>query len=1532
MHLEEGLSNTAVEIPKRRLCRPPLVEYGLMGNDGRGQSIKLIPEVENGGRISMRSNPFLRFHWKGLIKDYKELYLSDEDRERIHNNLLRPMLQSWVENAQDPTYWMTFENLPMLFRFALRRPLIPEQTLIKRLDEIGVMNYLPIADESEKDVVEERNVHAIEERVRHVSTKYIHRIPLGNASDGPLVTWVHDQPAMDSPAAKKTKRKVSFVLSSLSEGDQELIEGVADAIVLRRRGCLTSEQTLDEIRKEFTGYDYDYLKYLSDIESGSASPQSLAERIFEDTKEEAPSLPDDDHPRMDEDKDHDENIIREVAKSIFLCRSGSCTPQQTVEMLHDQFIGYRHDFSKHLSEITFGRISPNSLAKSIYKDTGMELTHGTEEAKGDKGRHIEYNNSETFQSVLSARQGSSKPKVSIKFKFNVKSRFQDIYQQVLMGRTLPQEALSMFRAAAEKPDISDKELAIMMTEHGVPFDLFFSCESSELDRQVPHEAEEYCEANSQINTIVGPLTPQDSRRTSKLLNPCDNPSSVARFPEPDTPPEDSSPIKDNELGATLRSHSSGNDKTAMLIHALQMLMDSEPHDSSRIDVSGEKTELPSSFPERTSEIVGRHQEHERCSTIANSTTISDSSDENGRVKSDICVAEDHVSSLPDPVGHTSFLSRTCFAMKPVQTASEVREFHLLPGSNHRARVRHGTDVGGKWDDSNPDLRKHDRSDWRGCAEASPGGPPDNYISICEHSSSPECGETTALWGLSMLTSKARELGRNIGLNPEYIDETFRSSTPNRDAARKITKISTRRSVPYLKRKSDSLPSEHRLHKSRKSSQVTLFAEDGDDQVSFMEKRLRAPTPMVNVRSRSRCSICKSCTCNCCQLEIYQPKITSVSVLPSIESIDHPAGGGVQSITENTGIDRECHVVANNTSSVEEAPGESGPLDSVDDLPRFKRPLDVLLRRTCPPSAHCDENIGCSLRAETVSPLSVKSEECTGSNTKGTQGTPDLVKEFDKWKTEWEKTNREQNDVVCNGDEVSPEGEASLARDDVTFVQQPEASRVSPLCSNRSNGHTIPSEQCGNTQLSLVDQPPITLSDKPVKDLANKTSESHLAVGSPSKLQSSSRSMRNASISTAFLPLTIGGLSEEVQEPSQNSHRSLDMTREHIAQPAIVARRCSVVTTMKSLTIDDEEIDLPASSYSQPRRSDQTKSDSNGCTVEHIEDLSPANLSANICSSPYRASRPPGVAEYHSTDTTVQVVDSRKVSNSTISSPRSTSTPSDCVVSMVEHIEDASAGSITPKISNTLSNIPQESDLPISCPSSPRPAAARLPPKIASFTGNNSTNSFHVFSRSMSISDNLPRERSLEHTGCTLPLAAVSAPLKRSHTGSDSSLLRPSARLRVSSPVRDPNMHQGSQPIISSLPSLMSSSPVSRPTGISQGQIYTRRKSRLLAKIDRYLGRLAQLPEAKAQQTTPWTQDTVETEAWKARASTRVFLWSKRQDRELRNGQNANNISCPRYFQNPSAAAGKSGTTSSLNKLFDRYRGITLLFFFPFLPN
>ena len=1389
MELGIGIMYNTIARPKRKLCRPPLVEYGLMGNDGRGQSIRLIPEVDEGIRGKNWTSRFrdgpcvLKAHWKGIVKDYRELSLSNEDRERIHNGQLRPMLQLWVEDAQDPIHWITFQNLPKLFRFALRRPLIPDRALQKLLDAIGVIDYLPSTAISIE--------HIDEERVSHVSTSYKQRIPKGNAMNGPQVTWVYEDQPLETPASKRAKNQVRFDLSKLSEDQLEIIEDIANAIDLCRSGCYTSDHAIDILYDNFMGFNHDYVQYLPEIEAGSESPNSLAERIYGNTHLGTPCP-------MDDDEDNDQ-VKRNQHET-----SDSCQDEDLKSSDH------------------------------------------------------------------------TVPKITITFKYDTKSRFQNIYQQVLSGSIALHKALLMFRSAIDKPGISDMELANLLVVHDIPFDLFFSSDHVKAQKPTPNESEEPCGLKAQNDTTLDPLTPQDSRRTSKLFN--NNPLSLSRFTAPDTPPEDAGPVGDNELGASLPPHIAGNEDVELLIQALQNLIDPEPYDCLCIDDSSEEAEVPRIFFEKTPVIVTEDLNGKECSVNAMSRPIARVADGDSELKPGAYITIDHPSTIA-AVDQTSLLSQACFAMRPVTHASEVRVPHLVPGSSMRARIRNESDIGNDRDTPNPDFREHNRSDWEGCPQAAPGGPPDDHNLICEHSSSPDCGETTALWGLAMPTTKARELGEKLGLMSDYVNENFRSETAFRYASRRLSKIGERRSIPNLKRNRSSPPSDPRKHKSRTHDEIILFAEDGDDHRSFVEKRLRAPTPMFPMRSRDRCATCTLCDCNCRRLELCPLETKEIgNVLPSIEPCDSLAKGVIQSSSKRDEFEAKCRSLSTYTPSDEKASRASGLFDNEEDFPKLTRRTGDTSDRFCLPTpAHSMGSLGSGNTAEENHMRVAKPCEAT--------------KSFD---------------------------------------------------------------ECTTTSVSHAARSAVPLFDNSINDWVKKGTAINSAIRETPEMQSTGSSIRDMSISTAFLPLTIASPSHTTHKTAQEPQKSPDVIQEKDSPPAVIARKCSVVTTMKSLKIAGEEIIVPIPAPLQPRLSTHTTSDSADSTIEHIEDASVGHASPGTRRFPssvlqHDRSRIAQVDTGYSMYTTARAaeVESEGLSLPSSSSLQPTSSghiTSASMVGIIEHTEDPSTGDTSSSTGNPLSPFSPDDDPPISvCPSSPRSGKACLATTApVSLRDMYLANPHDASLSGMSNSDALSRVNKAEQPNCTPLRSVISPSLKRNRTESNTSQIRPSARLRISSPFLNSNFCQDSndamdikedpQAYDQSSPSSGGSGPASHSANNDGCYRYTARKSNLLAKIDRYLIRVGRLPHQKVELAKPWTPDNVEAAAWNRGASPRVFLWGKRKQREQIKKYVANNRPRTRYFQNATAPASKSGTTTSLNKLFDKYRGecFPICTFFPYL--
>ena len=128
----------------------------------------------------------------------------------------------------------------------------------------------------------------------------------------------------------------------------------------------------------------------------------------------------------------------------------------------------------------------------------------------------------------------------------------------------------------------------------------------------------------------------------------------------------------------------------------------------------------------------------------------------------------------------------------------------------------------------------DDAEWDGFAEGAASNPQEwDYVDL---SSSPEEGLSDNLFGLVLPTKQARALGHKIGLPTDYVRTRIRSSTPRRVSVRKRRKSSIRIISRNEKRKASStIQHGRRVRAQRENRGSTLFAEDGENQETFVRK-------------------------------------------------------------------------------------------------------------------------------------------------------------------------------------------------------------------------------------------------------------------------------------------------------------------------------------------------------------------------------------------------------------------------------------------------------------------------------------------------------------------------------------------------------------------------------------------------------------------------------------------------------------------------------------------------------------------------
>lgn len=131
------------------------------------------------------------------------------------------------------------------------------------------------------------------------------------------------------------------------------------------------------------------------------------------------------------------------------------------------------------------------------------------------------------------------------------------------------------------------------------------------------------------------------------------------------------------------------------------------------------------------------------------------------------------------------------------------------------------------------------------------------------SSSPEDGETDDLHGIRMPTRDAQKLAFGYGLPRGFVETYVRSDTAERAANKKHLAARDVQFVPMLKRRRTVSSSGDLRSKSTKFEEVNIpFADDHEDHLSFMEHRMRSQGPVPDIAPELRCARCDCFPCLC----------------------------------------------------------------------------------------------------------------------------------------------------------------------------------------------------------------------------------------------------------------------------------------------------------------------------------------------------------------------------------------------------------------------------------------------------------------------------------------------------------------------------------------------------------------------------------------------------------------------------------------------------------------------------------------------
>ncbi|MCJ1478833.1 Scaffold-type E3 ligase [Lambiella insularis] len=1357
---------------EKKLCLLPMHEHGPSRIHGLGPPMLSMLDVDEENRCRALlanhrpSDPdFLTSKYDGIAPDKTDFHASSSSTKNLPTQYFRRQFIGWIDKVEDEEHWLTSEALPPLFRLALRRPLMSKQGLRTVLKKLKVAIYLP------KSFLASTNWNVESESEDHSEIQAeSHELP-------PIWT------AEPDPVARRKARDIMRGLEPLSA--------------------------------ETSHVSYRY-KHIIPAGNNFANKHAIkwADEALEPDKSEMPFEKFFEGTLDEEERD----VIEDMSYSIILFRSGTYTLDMTLDALHDRLIGLVYDLSKRIPDIENRKIDAEKLAKRIYMEAVDEDSDETDEDDLPKDRW------KSTKSVIGAGAKpaeAKKPKVLIKFKFDIGSRVQRIYQDVLSGELPLHEAPTTFRLAIQKPDILDEELARLLHEHNVPPDLFFGSNVAVADVPMLDKPYECDMPVADKASTQDASTTKDCRRTSELATANFQPSVPGVTPITLTHPGDPNPPAIGVPKLNLLGKNSAIDETWRLSSSnLQQTADTVPYDCLCIDDLSDEAGVPNAFYEEPPEnpIIETIEDGEVRPLTSKASKMSVGS--SSGVKKLEHGANNALLLKGLSSVNTHHLPVISIALRPVTCSHEsLNPKWLVPGTSVRTRVRLQSNDNWIQDNYNPDFR-NGKEDWE-----------DHASEVGQLSSSSEDGETKCLWGLWMPTRKARELGMKLGLASSYVRERFRSSTRKRDDAKTRLLETTRKLIPYLKRKASSASSGSPKRKSPKFDEdLIAFAEPGDDHKTFLDKRIYSQLLYPQAAPQERCFRCSMLSCTCLSTVEVESRALAADKVSSPSRNQPPSDlqecSSPVADVPTRAVDHAFHLTygsyANYSPPMANPQAGTGHGD-IDDM--------------CPPlirfSANSPSNpVACvwgredrstaELEHLLVTKLREDKEGAEKKSTSDEEHTADIA----KWNSSKKTT------------QLKLESCAKLPQFEESSSSVVEGFESTPAVKNGD----------------LVQQPVTNY-------------------------------QRNGFLSIVLQPLHISGPQEVSTNPSK------PITENEI-RPVCVARKSSVITTMKSLKIDDEEIAAP---------------------------ISPSRLPAE---------------QGNAGDMLLY--------------------PSDTVVEQIQQPFESDT------LCSTVDNEPPLYETShkeiLICPPSPRPPPAPIPRHAMLASLDSQSYYAPLLTVASPLAAKALQTRIVRgKAGCAPTRPPTPAPkvLGRKEDFESTSFPSPNPTLATlngaddlaiasmksiacskpsNSPVSNATLlghFQGSEDESGvmdfqvSCPSLSSGSSASSPESVvwpeaepwSHKPVCT--KAELLAKIDHFLEDIASrrklFPQAKPQVRRA-TRD-LEEEAWANKCSHRVYLWKRREIKHRTNQEYR-----ARYFQNSSAPPGKAGNTTSLNKLFDKYRG------------
>ena len=695
-----------------------------------------------------------------------------------HHEELAPLFIDWCDRAVYVEGGIKSEKLPSMFRFALRRPLMPESTLQKTLNELGINPTLSfLSDMRVKHTIPHgrirRTMYGLDpDPTHHVSSKYRNIFPKGLSLLGDesqeleleVINWLgiskRAQVCGMGTAWELGPRRHNLELNKcqLHECLWSLYDLIQDGLVDFEEAPGRYWAVLG--KPDLSNFDLTLCLKAFDLPTHHVQNAGII-------KSEIPD------PDVEEKR-----IIQEITNLVDLHISGGFCVTEVLALIKEALAGLPFDVSSLYHVIQDHSGDAASVAEQIWEETA-----GRDPGAGQN------------PNAVNDHDAPSQP---------VSAEFEEICDNVLGADLTADDGVAMLKAATDEVELSNAQKSHII---------------SKLDSSRIIAYRRILETNG--DEIEASGNPHRTIWMPKLTVEED----FQLFPDG---------LSQDFQASGLRISSS--------VQSSQDLSHTLPLENENAVTLG---------------IQGHSKEHHASSISKNAT---DAATEDTSLRTTHFNALDkrtHIVPFTDSVGHISrrplnIRRNTTFIMPPPASTTPVTQPTEKPPNTSKSVPecpRTPIPVTEKLD-----LERVADGAWK------PYVSDDDIYDIRDLSSSPEKGTTSDLFGLTMPTSKARELGAKIGLPTDYIHNQIHSKTPRRVSSKKYSKASGNVTFPSRKRKASSMLDSSPCDKAPKHGAFSdLFAQDDEDHEKFVHDHF---TWEVLQDSKHCCLRCRRLRCAC----------------------------------------------------------------------------------------------------------------------------------------------------------------------------------------------------------------------------------------------------------------------------------------------------------------------------------------------------------------------------------------------------------------------------------------------------------------------------------------------------------------------------------------------------------------------------------------------------------------------------------------------------------------------------------------------